>query len=355
MDAEERSSLAETITAATATASATFAIISHLPFQQGVVEPPTHQYKRAVVVPRTSEEDVSWIDWAFGNDSLLQKAIYTVDDPVEPYVLPANKGNEVMAYLTFIIDFYDLLPDVSIFMHAHSTAWHNNDLLEMGSSQILKRLNLRKVVREGYFNLRCHQYPGCSNRLFPLAKNQSSVDVPQEEVFEDAWKQLFPLEDVPEALAQPCCAQFAVSRERIQMLPWEQYIHFRKWVQYTRLPNNVSGRVWEYIYQYIWAGRPEFCPKENVCYCDGYGVCFGGEEEYNEYYTKKRGIDELKAKGAEQFTTEGSVSWPVDYASQLDELQQWLEQEREKAWQRGQDPSNRAREAGRPYMPGDGF
>ena len=113
------------------------------------MEAPDYNYTRALVIARTTQEDVSWVDETFGDDPFLEKAIYTVDKPVEPYVLPANKGHEVMAYLTYIIDFYEDLPDVCIFMHAHLTTWHNNDLLEMSSAKMLEKFNPRKVIRDG--------------------------------------------------------------------------------------------------------------------------------------------------------------------------------------------------------------
>ena len=46
-------------------------------------------------------------------------AIYVVDDPYAPLHPPKNKGHEVMVYLTYIIDHYDELADVTMFMHAH--------------------------------------------------------------------------------------------------------------------------------------------------------------------------------------------------------------------------------------------
>ena len=38
-----------------------------------------------------------------------------------------NKGNEAMAYLTYIIDHYEALPGIMLFVHAHRDgfkAWH---------------------------------------------------------------------------------------------------------------------------------------------------------------------------------------------------------------------------------------
>ncbi|KAK8196957.1 hypothetical protein IWZ00DRAFT_180292 [Phyllosticta capitalensis] len=336
--------------------SSQFAIVSELSFGPGAVKPPGYNYTKAVVIPRTSKEDISWLENTFGDDNLLQKAVYTVDKPVKPYVLPSNKGNEVMAYLTFIIDFYDHLPDVSIFMHAHEYAWHNNELLEMSSSAMLTHLNLRKVVRDGYVNLRCHRYPSCPDHLFPYAKNHSVWDVPEEAIFADAWSEILPHEPVPEVLSQPCCAQFAVSRERIRALPRSQYKHFRKWLMYTTLENRVSGRVWEYIYQYIWAGVPQFCPEEHSCYCELYGLCFGGEKEYNYFFQKKAVVTSLADMARQQAASEeGNATYPIDYVAHLQTATQEVKDELDMAFLRGMSPYYRALEAGREWVEGDGF
>ncbi|KAK7546653.1 hypothetical protein IWX50DRAFT_698651 [Phyllosticta citricarpa] len=357
---EEPTSSSSEVTSSTSEAStpksSQFALISELTFGPGPVKPPGYNYTKSVVMPRTTKEDISWLDQTFGDDHLLQKAVYTVDRPVKPYILPSNKGNEVMAYLTYIIDFYDHLPDVSIFMHAHEFAWHNNELLEMSSSQMLTHLNLRKVVRDGYVNLRCHRYPSCPDHLFPFAKNHSVWDVPEESIFADAWTEILPHEPVPEVLSQPCCAQFAVSRERIRALPRAQYKHFRKWLMYTTLENRVSGRVWEYIYQYIWAGVPQFCPEEHACYCENYGLCFGGEKEYNYFYQKKAVVASLADLARQQMLEEGgNATYPIDYEAHLRTATQEVKDELDMAFLRGMSPYFRALEVGREWVEGDGF
>ncbi|OJD35983.1 histone-lysine n-methyltransferase 2b [Diplodia corticola] len=337
------------------TSSATYAVISQLSFETVAPQPIDYKHSRALVIARTSKEDISWIDGVFGDDSLLQKAIYTVDKPVQPYVLPANKGHEVMAYLTFIIDFYDELPDISIFMHAHLVAWHNNELLDMSSAEILKHLNFRKIVRDGYANLRCHRYPSCPDHLFPIAKNSSQWGIPEEAVFAEAWMELLPFEEVPEVVSQPCCGQFAVSRERIQMLPKAQYEHFRRWLMYTTLEDRLSGRVWEYMYQYIWLGVHQLCPKEHACYCDLYGVCFGGETAYEDYYAKKAHVDLLTQMSGKQVEAGGNATWPVDYKHLIEMATEAVKADLRNAFLRGTDPYNRAVEVGREWQAGDGF
>jgi hypothetical protein len=57
---------------------------------------------------------------------------------------------EVMVYLSYIIENYNKLADVNIFMHAHRHAWHNNELLDHDSVQVIGRLSAERVQREGY-------------------------------------------------------------------------------------------------------------------------------------------------------------------------------------------------------------
>ena len=65
-------------------------------------------YSRILVIPRTSKENVSW---ALEGIPELETAVYVVDDPSAPLHPLKNKGNEVMVYLSYIIDFWDRLPD----------------------------------------------------------------------------------------------------------------------------------------------------------------------------------------------------------------------------------------------------
>lgn len=160
---------------------------------------------------------------------------------------------------------------------------------------------------------------------------------------------------MPEVVSQPCCGQVAVSRERIHQLPREQYQHFRKWVTYTTLEDRLSGRVWEYIYQYIWAGVAEFCPEEHVCYCDTYGVCFGGKTEYEDYYDKKHHVEALERMKTAEEMGDGNKMMLNDYKTLIERTRAGMEDDLKNAVQRGTDPYYRAMEVGREWHEGDGF
>ena len=65
-------------------------------------------------------QDTTWLDLYLSH---IPHVIYQVDDPENTigaqHSTLANKGNEAMAYLQFIIDYYEKLPASMVFVHGH--------------------------------------------------------------------------------------------------------------------------------------------------------------------------------------------------------------------------------------------
>jgi hypothetical protein len=57
---------------------------------------------------------------------------------------------------------------------------------------------------------------------------------------------LFPGKAVPEAVGVSCCAQFAVTGDKVRQRPKSDYEVYRRWLMETDLPDDISGRVMEY-------------------------------------------------------------------------------------------------------------
>lgn len=242
----------------------------------------------ALVIATVRKTNNSWLDkelnGLLGPGGRFMPYIYLNDDPTAPLHTPKNRGHEAMVYLSYIIDNYDSLLPINIFIHGHRTAWHNNLMLGYSTSQMLQRLQFDKVVKDGYFNLRCHFNPGCPEHLYPFT-DEYNADKAEELLIKDAWQEVFEVPEwqVPRVLAQPCCAQFAVTAERIRFVPREKYVHFRDWLTYTPMSDYMTGRVFEYFWQYIFDGSPVWCPDPRVCYCEGYGVCYEDPQDYDEW------------------------------------------------------------------------
>ncbi|KAE8451979.1 hypothetical protein EG329_002143 [Mollisiaceae sp. DMI_Dod_QoI] len=344
-------------------------------FGPGTPQPVGYQYTKTLVVPRTMEEDTSWIIENFDESETIKHAIYTVDDLDSELHPPKNKGHEVMVYLSYIIDHYHNLSDVNIFMHSHRYAWHNNQLLDLDAVQMVSRLSSERVQREGYMNMRCSWDPGCPSWMHP-GTVEEDINKQEETMLAKSWSELFPLDPIPYTLAQPCCAQFAISRDRIRSLPLARYVYYRDWLLRTSLSDYISGRVWEYVWQFVFTGQNIVCPKEHVCLCDGFGVCFGGEEEFNHYAQKNQERISLEeeltawngandAWNAEEERNEPEenrivkeapeIGKDLELQGRINALTAWCDAKKQMAKEHGDVAMNRAKEAGRPWKDGDGF
>jgi hypothetical protein len=341
-------------------------------FVSGTTKPPGSNYTRTLVMPRLSDEKVDWVYEMLPAD--LGKVIYVADEPNAPLHPPKNKGREVMVYLTYVIDYYDILPDVSIFMHSHRWTWHNNDLHANDAVMMIEMLSSERVQREGYMNMRCEWYPGCPDWIHPgtmVADN----DKLEETFMAKCWSEIFPNDPIPPVLAASCCAQFALSRDRIQSIPLSRLIFYRDWLLRTELSDSIAGRIWEYLWHVIFTGQSTYCPSQHACYCDGYGICFDSEDEFEYWFERRYNRNLLWAELADwrdkaQAIEHAKERGRLDKAAQLevpelggderlqaeiDVITEELIERRLVAIERGKDPKQRAKVAGREWHKGDGY
>jgi hypothetical protein len=143
----------------------------------------------------------------------------------------------------------------------------------------LQNLQVPYLISHGYTNLRCVWTLGCPSelRLGELSQEAPSLDPVSARTIEFAYpaafKALFPGEDLPDTVGVACCAQFAVTREKIRERPISDYYRFRNWTMQTSLEDLVSGRVLEYSWHIIFGRQAVHCPKAKDCYCNVYGLC----------------------------------------------------------------------------------
>ena len=136
-----------------------------------------------------------------------------MDDPTALLHPPENVERETMAYLTFIIDHYLVLPEIMVLLHPHLEgwphAWHN-DAPDYNNINSVKSLRLDYVRQNGYANMRCIHDPGCPAEIQPSRHEAGRVE---EALFAEVYMEFFGVNrsSVPDVVATPCCAQFAVS------------------------------------------------------------------------------------------------------------------------------------------------
>lgn len=234
-------------------------------------------FSKALVVASTRaqpEKEVGWIkevprDWEVFN-YVTDAAPGTLPPRAGNQQLlsvPANKGNEAMAYLTHIIDHYDKLADVVLFHHSHRKSWHQ----ELDSLTEVRSLRPSYVARKGYASTRC--LPGCENvipladfaadfSLFPRIGRDVQLASLLHEFMDNDRRANQGVDDDAflsgiTKLAAPCCSQFAASRHAIRARSREWWMRLRQWLIDTPLDNRTSGRLLEYTW-HIWLGEEPF-------------------------------------------------------------------------------------------------
>ena len=201
---------------------------------------------KTLVIATTTEGNTTWLDDVRSDWTILS---YVSDDPTAELTVPANRGNEAMVYLTYIVDNYEDLPDITYFHHDHLIAWHQI----LDSVTEVNNLQTNLVKDEGYVSTRC--VPGCENYI-PLSKTVVSLNVigtAGRELQIPTFLRHFIGEDypMPEVIAAPCCGQFAASKDAILRRSKEFWQKLQAWLADTPLDSSTSGRLIEYTWHIL--------------------------------------------------------------------------------------------------------
>lgn len=289
-----------------------------LPDARGVCPGVGDSAKPALVVARVQADDQSWLSPL---ESAYHLCVYTADAPADKkrtsLQVPANRGHESMAYLTFIIDNYETIPKAGVvFVHGSRKAWHN-DAKDWDNAPLLLALapNIPSALQQhGYHNLRCDWSVSTCD---PEAKAQGSMEVSMQarlvpwdtravsdaalpaglaSLFGEAGKL-----GRTDALRSQCCAQFVVARKNIWQHSREEYVAIRQWLldgtgapgtgnkDAAPLDDKVAGRILSYVWHILFIKQDVSrgdgdglalgtlnklaCPSAEECYCRLYGRC----------------------------------------------------------------------------------
>ena len=292
-----------------------------LPTTNGICPGLSKSSKPALVVARVAADgSPQWLT-APSIKNKYHLCVYTADvsaDNVADHIrVPANRGHEAMAYLTFVIDNYAHLPAAgAIFVHGSRYAWHN-DHVDYDNSALLSTLNVSAALAPwGYHNLRCDWSAGtCAPSEAPP---QGSLETSMRALLEPwnsrvvsdaalpaALMALFGAESGRSRLARgdavraQCCAQFVVARENIRRWQKAEYIALRQWLldgsdgsdtsRKNAAPGDdrIAGRILSYVWHILFLQLQArvstgvdleglnhlACPHAESCYCRLYARC----------------------------------------------------------------------------------
>lgn len=261
-----------------------------------------HTFSVHLVMATMHSDDLSWTNMidnaAIGNLTIIP---YVADDPTAPHHPAQNKGREATMYLAYLVEHYDHLPDLAIFTHAQNRPWHAEPVLGASMSHTLSRLDLHAVHRRRYANLRISWHNACPDWIDTTRTTPESLKLEEPWVRPAFLDNFAPspapdaVDGVPRYLAQPCCSQFAVARDALRAVPRDQYRKHLAWLLATDLPDEISGRIWEHLFQYLWTQRGVDCPVEWKALCSMYHICFSSAAHYKDYIdlgTEREGLEQ---------------------------------------------------------------
>jgi hypothetical protein len=82
-------------------------------------------YDNTSIIIARYKEDTEWVSKL---NKFKNVFVYEKEKPEkEPYNIPKNKGSEATAYIRYIIDNYNNLPNHIVLLHCHEFSWHHKE------------------------------------------------------------------------------------------------------------------------------------------------------------------------------------------------------------------------------------
>ncbi|CAO2658699.1 Nn.00g064220.m01.CDS01 [Neocucurbitaria sp. VM-36] len=226
---------------------------------------------RVIVKIKLEDEDPSWIDSLFPT---WRKDIVTIGQgfsKLHEGGHRVDKGRIANAYLTWIIENYNNLPNTMVFLppdqRSQRTSRAGSDL-----KNDISNLQIPFIQSSGFVNLQCPSPATCADLILPFRSPPNEFRT-LEVAMPKAWEGIFGNITVPEQLATPPGAKFAVSKTQVQRRKVEEYLKAWQWLNRTVMDDDTGGLVFEHLWHVIFGRDAVFCPEEKKCECEVYGEC----------------------------------------------------------------------------------
>ncbi|DBA98269.1 TPA: hypothetical protein ACH3X1_001191 [Trebouxia sp. C0004] len=208
-----------------------------------------------------------------------------------------NYANEATAYVQFIYDYYDCLPQAIAFVHGHAESWHNLDMrdtlasLQWGLVSRHVDLNRNQTIWTQAVKSLPSEPPlapiatgnDAYNGTFPIGQVIAGDAYPYFEAY--MWHQGMATRQfydeflgpagfgpMPSEVEYYCCGQFAVSRQKIQAHNRSFYENMLMYFQSNTIKGNhhvdkvfVMGDILTTYWSMIFGEKPNIAPAHADC------------------------------------------------------------------------------------------
>ena len=195
--------------------------------------------EKLVILTSHYKEDLFWLHYIHYPFIISSKTV-----SAKTLYVPINKGDEVSAYLNYIIKYYNNLPEYTLFLHGHYEDWHQKN-------------NLVNIINNLKFN---KEYENINTIGIDDRDIKSNIYLLFLKTF--IWNELFreELGEMPDKFYDKCCAQFIVNRRRIRLRSLKFY---QKILDYINNHDDAKkdpihgkmGYYMEFIWHYIFGEK----------------------------------------------------------------------------------------------------
>ena len=189
---------------------------------------------RKVIVSSHFKEDLTWLKRAKWEVAVIDHE-GSQPPAIEPLVVIPNRGNEASSYVKYIVDHWANLPDYMAFIHGHEYAHH-----QKYKEHMLELIEKAVLTGDDYIPLNGYWLgepaPGCVKKNYYL-------QIAKYWYLFDPYVKKYP----NERLLTDACAQFIVSRNKIQKYPYEAW---KRW--YDALVSADTHPELMYVFEYTW-------------------------------------------------------------------------------------------------------
>lgn len=269
---------------------------------------------KAIVLAKPNDKSAAWIKEEFSDWNAIIYNISSTATRIVGSTVPL-RGGSALAFLTHIIEHYNELPDIILFISTiplEDTQIKNSWLAEEKDykaqltelAPTLHTMNTSYIQANGYTSLRCDPDPGCTENTVIKPLDTFFWGQPWHHDVATAYRTLFPTEPkVPAEISSPAAgAQFAVSKAQIYSRSRAEYTEMRTFVQETRMDEGTLQRVMSALWHVVFSKPPVNCPDQDQCLCEFWGRCDAADDaaaaatDGNAVGTDGRVIEDLKAK-----------------------------------------------------------
>lgn len=230
--------------------------------------------ERLIVKTKLEDEDTKWLEQyepAWQHDLITIKSMYP---HAHPDAHRPDKGRIADAYLRWIIENYNNLPETLLFLPPADT--QSKDSVDM--QDILNHIQIPFIQQSGFANLRCPTQKSrttCNDKVLDTLKPPFELRTLEAKI-PKIWQDLFGKGlNVPSQIAAVLGADFVVSRAQVQRRSVADYLKYWTWLNRTIMDDDSSGLLFEYLWHVVFGKDAIFCPEPARCECEQYNRCDG--------------------------------------------------------------------------------